>query len=216
MSRYELVIFDLDGTLVSSEALAASCWTSVMSSHLGIEMSDHDFIREFVGLSDTDAIAKVTTMYGQELPASCFSAVRDRYTEMVRQGLPASPGVEDAIKAILPIPMCVASNGGPTMVRDSIESAGLTAYFQGSMYSAAQVPAPKPAPDLFLFAAEMMGADPAKTVVIEDTTIGLAAAAEAGMTGIGYAGNALDGHDLEALALHVIDDFDDLPPLILQ
>jgi beta-phosphoglucomutase-like phosphatase (HAD superfamily) len=71
-------------------------------------------------------------------------------------------------------------------MRITLGATGLEPFFEGRLFSATEVAHGKPAPDIFLFAAERMGAKPTRTVVIEDTVNGVLAGRAAGMTVLGY------------------------------
>ncbi len=84
------------------------------------------------------------------------------------------------------IPLCVASNGHLAKMRVTLERSGLLPWFEGNMFSAYDVGASKPAPDVFLHAAEMNGVAPEHCVVVEDSTSGFEAAFNAAMTCFAY------------------------------
>ena len=90
----------------------------------------------------------------------------------------------------------MASSSEPPRIRHSLTLAGILHHFEPHIFSATQVKHGKPAPDLFLLAAESMGAAPARCLVIEDSVAGVTAARAAGMTVLGFTGGShcLDGH----------------------
>ena len=85
------------------------------------------------------------------------------------------------------VPYAVASNGEHAKMRVTLGATGLWERFEGRRFSATEVPRPKPAPDLFLHAARTMGFPPERTIVVEDSTLGVEGATAAGMAVIGYA-----------------------------
>lgn len=97
------------------------------------------------------------------------------------------PGVVEVLNS-LTIPYCVASNGRPAKLALTLGVSGLAKYFAGRMFTATEVAHGKPAPDLFLLAATRMGVTPARCVVVEDSTNGVAAGRAAGMRVLGYSG----------------------------
>ncbi len=126
--------------------------------------------------------------------------------------------VADAIAAIN-LPKCVASSGTPEKIRHGLECAGLYDQLAPHIFSATQVKRGKPAPDLFLFAAEQMRAAPERCVVIEDSVPGVTGAVAAGMIVLGFHGGShcLPGHaeKLEAAGAAVLfDDMRQLPELV--
>ena len=95
------------------------------------------------------------------------------------------PTSREALAAIT-LPVCVASSGPPEKISASLNRVGLYGRFAPHIFSAVQVKHGKPAPDLFLFAAEQMKVPPAQCLVIEDSVSGIAAARAAGMIVLGY------------------------------
>ena len=94
------------------------------------------------------------------------------------------------------LPKCVASSGTPEKIRHGLTCAGLYDLLAPHIFSAMQVKRGKPAPDLFLFAAEQMKAAPERCIVIEDSVPGVTGARAAGMTVLGFHGGShcLSGH----------------------
>ena len=90
------------------------------------------------------------------------------------------PGVFAVLDA-LAVPFCAATSSSPERVHQSLRVAGLLERFDRRIYTVSAVARPKPAPDLFLYAAAEMGAHPADCLVIEDSDLGIAAARAAGM-----------------------------------
>ena len=88
------------------------------------------------------------------------------------------------------LPVCVATSSSPPRVARTLAVLGLAQRFGTDVFTASQVARGKPAPDLFLFAAERMGVDPAHALVIEDSQPGLQAARAAGMRVLQYRGGA--------------------------
>ena len=96
-------------------------------------------------------------------------------------------GVRDALHRV-PLPAAVVSNSRLARVTTSLERTGLTELFAPRIFSAEQVARPKPFPDVYLFAAQQLGVDPARCLVIEDSVSGLNAARAAGMKTIAFVG----------------------------
>ena len=113
---------------------------------------------------------------------------------------------------LLPTPKCVASNSQLERLDYSLRVVGLRGHFPANaVFSAAQVEAAKPAPDLHLYAARTLGADPARTLVVEDSVTGVQAARAAGMTALGFVGASHVKADQDAKlyaagADHVVPD----------
>ena len=134
--------------------------------------------------------------------------------------LQAIAHVADVIAAI-GLPKCVASSGTPEKIRHGLDCAGLYDLLAPHIFSATQAQRGKPAPDLFLFAAEQMKAVPARCLVIEDSIPGVTGARAAGMTVLGFHGGSHCrpgyGDTLRSAGATItFDDMRQLPALIDQ
>jgi len=180
-----LVIFDCDGVLVDSERLAHEVIVEMLAQH-GVPMSLEEALRRFIGLGDEATVVAVAQCLGRETPPGFLADLLDRTHEAFPGRLRAIPGIEAALDW-LPVPRCVASNGSPEKMQLSLGLTGLLPRLQGHIYSAWQVPRPKPFPDLHLFASANEGVEPSECVVVEDSPAGIRAARAAGMRVFGYA-----------------------------
>jgi len=181
-----LVIFDCDGVLVDSEVLALR----VLERELALLMPAIDtapLLQNTAGTSTADILAMVEQRTGQALPPGTVPRIIAAIDHALDEELQPIPGVRDAIERI-PGLKAVASNSTLASVRRSVARAGLTEHFGDRMFSADMVAQPKPAPDLYLYAAECLGVPPACCLVIEDSVPGTTAARAAGMTIIGFTG----------------------------
>jgi HAD superfamily hydrolase (TIGR01509 family) len=139
---------------------------------------------------------------------------------MFAASLEAMPHIDETLAAIA-LPVCVASSGPPEKISASLNRAGLHGRFAPHIFSAVQVRNGKPAPDLFLFAAERMRTAPARCLVIEDSVSGIAGAIAAGMTVLGFHGGSHCGPGYgdrlrDAGAAMIFDDMRELPGLIAR
>jgi HAD superfamily hydrolase (TIGR01509 family) len=114
----------------------------------------------------------------------------------------------------IPLPSCVASSGSHDKMRFTLGLTGLYERFRGRIFSATEVARGKPAPDIFLYAAERMAAPPETCVVVEDSAKGVAAACAAGMRVLAYAGGVTPAAKLAVPGAVVFDDMRDLPSLL--
>ncbi|WP_242045412.1 HAD-IA family hydrolase [Anabaena catenula] len=122
----------------------------------------------------------------------------------------------DGIKEVLDeleIPHCVASSGDHKKMQTTLGITNLLSYFEGKLFSVTEVERGKPYPDVFLYAAERMGVEPAKCVVVEDTPIGARAGVAAGMKVFGYA-KLMPAHKLEQEGAIIFRDMRQLPYLL--
>ena len=212
-----LVIFDCDGVLVDSEPLSNRCFTDALNRE-GLGWDVAETMRRLMGRSMKSCIEIVEAELGRKVPADFVERLQDRTFACFReQGVHAVSGVVAALDVLESAGTltCVASSGDHVKMRLTLGSAGLWDRFDGRIFSATQVARGKPAPDLFLFAAERMGVQPADSVVIEDSSAGAQAARAAGMRVFGYVGAAhTDRAGLVEAGATVFDDMRRLPALI--
>lgn len=180
MKKYELIIFDCDGTLVDSEPLTNRLIATLINER-GIEISTEECLERFAGKT----IGHITSFIEEHTPdhdAHSFEVeYRSRCQTIFEEELKPVEGVEELLDA-LTVPYCVASNGPMEKMAVTLPSSGLDKYFtKTNTFSAYQVGAWKPKPDLFLHAAKMMNVDPSKSLVIEDTWSGIMGAVNGGI-----------------------------------
>jgi HAD superfamily hydrolase (TIGR01509 family) len=210
----DLVIFDCDGVLVDSERLAIKVDVEMLHE-LGWPLSEAEVIERFVGRSDRDTQAAIEAHLDRRLPAGWAERVAQLYRQVFATELAPVPGVPEALDRIS-LPSCVASSATHEHLRYTLGLTGLYERFAGRIFSAADVAAGKPAPDLFLYAAEQMGAAPAGCVVVEDSRAGVQAARAAGMRVLAFAGGLTPAELLEGPDTTVFGDMRELPGLLDQ
>ncbi len=175
------VIFDMDGLMFDTERLARDAWRRAMAEY-GYRLDDEVYLSA-VGRTVEGACSVFVDALGPELPIAEIEAAKARYLqEMLAPGPPLKHGLLDFLDGLeaLGLPRAVAS----ATVRDEVERrlarVGLLRRF-GAVVGGDEVARGKPAPDLFLLAAERLGASSAGCVVFEDSEAGVMAAAAAGM-----------------------------------
>jgi HAD superfamily hydrolase (TIGR01509 family) len=190
----DLIIFDCDGVLVDSEIVSFEAEAEVFGE-IGIALTAQDLLGRFLGMSSASMFAIIERERGIKLPADLRERAAQRTLDAFDQRLKPIPGIAELL-ADLPDRKCVASSSEPPRIRHSLSLAGILHHFEPHIFSATQVKHGKPAPDLFLFAAESMGAAPDRCLAIEDSVAGVTAARAAGMTVLGFTGGShcLDGH----------------------
>jgi HAD superfamily hydrolase (TIGR01509 family) len=185
--RPDLIIFDCDGVLVDSELLSCRCLSEVLAE-FDIALSPQQALELFLGRS-TRAIEQHYRDLGQIVPDGFLPRLKSQVLSTFAASLQPIPGIAGVISE-LPVPFCVASSSDLDRVALSLDVTGLRAHFGDRLYTAQMVRHGKPAPDLFLLAAEKMGVQPARTLVIEDSVSGVAAGKAAGMTVWGFVGGS--------------------------
>lgn len=186
LSEIDLVIFDCDGVLVDSEALSARVLAKAACAEGAAMTADEAFVA-FRGLRFDHCVAEIERRAGRRLSFGFTRDVRDATARVFASELRPVTGVHTALAAIT-APFCVASNGPISKLEQTLDLAGLLEIFSGRIFSAYEIDSWKPDPGLFLHAAERLGANPSRCVVVEDSLAGVAAARAAGMRVLGYAG----------------------------
>jgi beta-phosphoglucomutase-like phosphatase (HAD superfamily) len=151
---FALVIFDCDGVLVDSEVISSRAHAATLTRH-GYPITAGQVIDRFLGVSDREARLIVEDEIGRKLPHDFEAQLRQAEMQFHADGLAAIPHVAGAIAAI-DLPVCVASSGTPEKIRHGLTRAGLYDRLVPHIFSASEVSRGKPAPDLFLFAAQKM------------------------------------------------------------
>lgn len=186
-----LLIFDCDGTLVDSEYLNNKAFTDVLQSY-GLTQYTTDYaMQHFVGLTISNIMLQIQMETGFIFPEDTVPRYIRRVEELQHSGLRPIPGALVAVQKLVDAGkrICIGSNGERSNVLRALEMTGLHRFFRDEhVFTKIQVDQPKPAPDLFLYAARQMGAAPERCVVIEDSVTGVTAGVAAGMQVIGFTG----------------------------
>jgi len=183
---FELLIFDCDGVLVDSEVIACRAVSEALHA-IGFPLSADAVAERFVGIANKDMYAALEADWGGPLPASFAGELVRREAALFERDLRKIDDVEWAL-ARLPIAKCVASGSTPAGLSFKLRHAALHSWFSGALFSSTMVARGKPAPDLFLYAADQMKVSPRDCLVIEDSAPGIVAAKAAGMTAFGFTG----------------------------
>ncbi|RFU82843.1 HAD family hydrolase [Streptomyces triticagri] len=181
--RYDLVIFDNDGVLVDSEPISNTILSGYLTE-LGHPTTYEDSLRDYMGAAVHRVHDLVRERTGRDLPAEFDATLHERVFAAFQRELQPVAGVEEVLAKLTAegVPYCVASSGSHERIRVGHLATGLDEWFEEDwIFSSEDVGRGKPAPDLFLHAARSMDADPQRTVVIEDSPLGVQAAKLAGM-----------------------------------
>ena len=213
--EFDLIIFDCDGVLVDSEPLANALLRDALAEH-GLDMTIEEVVETYVGRSMASVVTISEKMLGQKLPDDFLDVLQVKTFDAFQRELKAMPGVEDLIQSIAQqnIPICVASSGSFEKMDVTLGITGLKKYFDGRIYSTFQVERGKPYPDLYLYAADQMGVEPAKCLVIEDSLPGVQGAVAAGMEVIAYNSNG-NGDKLKKAGGLVFDNMSEIKTHII-
>lgn len=174
-------IFDLDGTLIDTMPLHYRAWDAAMRS-AGLSVTlDEELFYSLGGVPTRRVAELIAKHYGLAIDVDrVFHEKESLFTELQADAQLIAPTVAFAREAAKTHPMAVASGGPRDIVRRSLELSGLLPLFK-AVVSADDVVHGKPAPDMFLLAAKLLGVEPARCLVFEDAEPGIKAALAAGM-----------------------------------
>ena len=182
------VIFDMDGVIVNSEPLHVKFECDILKS-LGVDFPAEGF-PEYAGLAMDRFWASLKEKYGlkqsvEELLAYDTAMRAKAFREQDHFDAPS--GVTGLIKSLkrAGIPLAIASSSHTMVIDAIIDKLGYRRYFD-VVVSGFELKNGKPAPDIFLYAADLLGTPPAETMVIEDTANGVLVAKNAGMKCLGF------------------------------
>jgi HAD superfamily hydrolase (TIGR01509 family) len=215
MPPYDLVIFDCDGVLVDSERITNRVFAELLNE-LGVPATLESMFARYLGNSWPRCLELVAEDLGGAPPAEFEAKFRARLGEALAREVTPVRGVVAVLDALdaAGVPYCVASNGDHGKMAATLGPTGLAPRFEGRRFSAVDVARGKPAPDVYLLAAERMGAVPARCAVVEDTPVGVAAGVAAGMTVHGYAELFPADRLRAAGAAHTVAEMAELPALL--
>ena len=188
---HSLLIFDCDGVLIDSEMIACRAEAACLAA-LGIGIAADELLDRYLGIGLATMLADLEARLGATLPplpADLADTLRQAVAVAFDAELRPMPGIHSVLRALTG-PRCVASGSAPERLRHSLGLTGLLPHFDPHIFSATQVARGKPAPDLFLFAAQRMQAATDACLVIEDSVAGVQAAVAAGMRVIGFTGGS--------------------------
>ena len=212
------MIFDFDGVLADSEVLAnivLAAWVT----ELGLPTTLEDSYERYMGKRAPEVIAAVENELGIKLPDNSLEQYQSRTLERFRRDLQPVAGARQFLDQFTDSPKCIASSSSPERLDTCIDILDLNRDFGENVFSANLVANGKPAPDIFLYAAEQMQMEPVKAIVIEDSVSGVAAGRAAGMTVVGLTAashmSAARGEALHSAGAHIVaETFDDLGKII--
>ena len=204
LSGCEAFIFDLDGVLLDNEPLHDKCSLSVLRK-VGI-IAESSVLSPFRGASSRVLWQNMKSKYG--LSESEDELVRMQWETIVKMvpdcGIPASRGLAELLELLKDkgIPCAIASSSAREYIEAVLKYLDVESYFS-EVVDGFMVTKGKPAPDIYLLAAERLGADPAGCVVVEDSTNGVRAGKNAGMYVIGYDNPTSPGQDISPADIKV-------------
>jgi beta-phosphoglucomutase-like phosphatase (HAD superfamily) len=220
MTDLDAIIFDFDGVLLESE-FEGNRQLAELLTDLGHRTSVDEALDRFVGLAGPQFVEAIEQRIGAPLPVEFHERRKAQSIRALQQGVGAVAGAVEFVRALPPdLPRAVASSSSTRWLQGHLDHLGLADAFGAHVYSGREhVARGKPEPDLYLHAAAQLGADIRRSVVIEDSTIGVTGALASGARVIGFAGasHCRDGHADMLRALGVKDvaaSFDEVARLL--
>ncbi len=213
---HDLVIFDCDGVLVDSEVISNEVLARMLTRE-GLPTTLAEARRECQGRLLTDVRSQAQAKLGRPFPLDWLAEYEHERDEAFRHELTPVEGAAEAVQLVKAagLKVCVASQGQLAKTRLTLGLTGLRDLFPpDALFSAYDVPRPKPDPALFQHAARTMKASPSACAVIEDSPSGIVAAVAAGMRAIGYAADSDERALRNAGATEIIRSLEELPELL--
>lgn len=213
------VIFDCDGVLIDSEVISMAIDQRLLAEH-GVVISEAEMHRRFVGKTFQGMIDEVVAERGCVLPDDLEARKDVLMLEVYRRELKAITNLPEALNAIA-LPKSIGTNGPRARALEALRIVGIDHHFNERMTTFEDVVNGKPAPDIYLLAAQRAGFAPSACAVVEDSITGVMAAAAAGCMTFGFTGSQLHRTEhalkLAELGAHVVfDDMADLPGLLAK
>jgi HAD superfamily hydrolase (TIGR01509 family) len=220
MNRPGALIFDFDGVLLESE-FEGNRQLAELLTELGHRHSVEETLRHYVGLAGKNFIAAIEQRIGTELPPEFHEQMKEKSRRALREGIEAVVGAVEFVRSLpSDLPRAIASSSSTRWLNGHLDHLGLADSFGGHVYSGREhVERGKPAPDIYLHAAARLGVPIDRSVIIEDSPVGVSGALASGARVIGLAAGShcFDGHDriLRDLGVEEIAcDFDELRRLL--
>ncbi len=207
---FQAIIFDCDGVLVDSEALSIGVLLE-LGKRIGFEAAAATALEQFSGVALQQTLSYMEAQAGRKFAPNIIQEYRRLTYEAFQKNIQAVPGVRELLQTMTR-PRCVASNAPQEKIRLNLGLLKLLPYFGEHIYSAYDLQRWKPAPDLFLHAAQQLGFAPEVCAVVEDSLAGVQAARAGGFTVFGYAHGSRAQTLAEAGAV-VFEDMRQLPQL---
>ncbi|MBA17130.1 MAG: haloacid dehalogenase [Sphingomonas sp.] len=218
--KFDAIIFDFDGVLLESE-YAGNAQIAEYLTAIGHPTSMEDSMANFMGLAGQEFLSALESWIGRPLPDD-FHDVREAENQRVlTQGLDPVAGAIAFLRGLPDrLPRAIASSSGSHWIETHLDHLGVRDAFGPHIYSGKEhVARGKPAPDIYLHAADAIGADIRRTVILEDSPVGAKGAVASGAHVIGLCAGQHCGvghaERLRALGVHdVAADFTDVARLL--
>lgn len=218
--KFDAVIFDFDGVLIESEFISGLQVAATLTA-LGHPTTVDQALDTFTGLGGRDFHDAVSGWIGGPVPEAFHAARRVEDDRVMRDGVDAVAGAIDFVRGLpVAMPRAIASSSTTRWIVRHLDHIGLRGAFGDHLYSGREhVARGKPAPDIYLHAAAAIGADIGRTLIIEDSIVGVTGAVAAGahVVGLAVGMHCRDGHAarLKSQGAHrVVHSFDEIAAIL--
>ena len=214
--RFDALILDFDGVLLESE-YAGNAQLADWLTQSGHPTSVQQAMDEFMGLSGLDFFGAVERWIGRTLPDDFHDARAAEDRRAIEEGIEAVGGAIAFVRGLPPtLPKAICSSSSSYWVESHLRNLGLEGAFGDKIFSGREhVARGKPAPDLYLHAAAALHVPIARTLIIEDSPVGVQGALASGATVLGLVAGSHCGPDHEARlrehgVIHLARNFDEV------
>jgi HAD superfamily hydrolase (TIGR01509 family) len=218
--RFDAIIFDFDGVLIESEYVSSQQVAATLTT-LGHPTTIDQALDKFTGLGGTDFHNAVENWIGGPIPDAFHDARQIEDDRVMREGLDAVAGAVAFVRSLpANMPRAIASSSTTDWITRHLDHLGLRGCFGDHIYSGREhVARGKPAPDIYLHAAQAIGADIVRTLIIEDSVVGVTGAVASGahVVGLAVGRHCGDGHGNKLRAKgahHIARSFDEIAALL--
>jgi HAD superfamily hydrolase (TIGR01509 family) len=205
------VVFDLDGTLIDSEALVHESYMAAADRH-GVPFTDEQFM-SLVGRHRQYSEAKMREYFGQDFPLEAFYATVSAHVG--DRAAPLKPGVADLLDQLdaARLPYALATSSGPPWVARHFAAHGLADRFR-HVVTRDDVTHGKPHPEPYLKASTALGYSPHDVLAVEDSPTGLRSAHAAGLMAVLVPDLIQPDEEARGQALHVVRSLHDVREML--
>jgi HAD superfamily hydrolase (TIGR01509 family) len=184
-----ILIFDCDGVVLDSMVLHTEVEAEAYRS-LGVDITPSELSLRFSGVPQNEVSRILSNEKGVNIPSDLEGLIESTKEKVFSERLKPISGIAETLEDLRSIPRCIASGTAVSGLRHMLGVTGLYDSFAPHIYSSEMVERGKPFPDLFLYAANRMGANPDECLVIEDGIAGVQAAKAASMRVLGFVGGS--------------------------
>ena len=211
--RPEAVVFDMDGLMLDSERAINACMARA-SRELGHDLPDTLWL-QMIGGGDGLCRRLLCERIGAEATDVLLERSELMYDAVADAGIDHRPGIVDLLELLVArgIPRAVATSTRRPLAMRKLAAAGLLPYFD-AVCTSSDVGKPKPSPEVYLLAAQKLGVEPARCLVLEDSPTGVRAALAAGMTPIQVPDMLEPDDEVRALRHRIVASLGDAQQLL--